>query len=219
MKAEATRTAAAAFQAAAAEGGGGGKVKQRERRLLEALAELKQSLISTPIPAPAPAAGGTRAPVVVPRSVLAAVVHACLLGSPVGGGADGNAAPTPPSTPVRVLAYQVRRCYIHINAPNISTTNTPDHHNIQTLLVTGLSLRAHALAGAAFREALVRAALADVNTATESEGSSSEQEQEEEEPDMDGDVAVLALRVLLLAATEGHLVALVRCVFDYVNAP
>jgi hypothetical protein len=79
----------------------------------------------------------------------------------------------------------------------------------------------------------VRAALADINTLTNSSGGGGggdedgssglaarwegeEGEGKEEEVVaacfMDGDLPVLALRTLLLAATDGHLVALVRCV-------
>jgi len=108
---------------------------------------------------------------------------------------------------------------------------------LQTLLSTGLSLRAHALASGAFRDALVRAVLADINAGGGSSSSSSEDgdvgdgspeherhqhqhqaqgevvEQDEELAAavfMDEDLPVLALRTLLLAATDGHLVALVR---------
>ncbi len=104
---------------------------------------------------------------------------------------------------------------------------------LQALLSTGLSLRAHALASGAFRDALVRAALADINAAGGSSSSedgdvgdgSPEHERHQHQAQgevleqdeelaaavfMDEDLPVLALRTLLLAATDGHLVALVR---------
>lgn len=99
--------------AAATPAGGGSKAgKQREKRLTEALLGLKQALLRGR-PAPAAAAAAAPAPAAaaaVPRSALAAVVQACLLGAVLGGGDGGaSAAPTvPPSVPVRVLAYQVR---------------------------------------------------------------------------------------------------------------
>lgn len=122
MRAGAAKTEAAAFQAAAAEGGSGSKAtKQREKRLHEALVELRQSLASPPPPPAAAAAVAAGRPTLpLPsRSVIEAVVHTCLLGESL---ADAAAAPVPPSTPIRVLAYQVRHdTYTHIHLPPNAT--------------------------------------------------------------------------------------------------
>lgn len=198
----AAQSALLAAAATAAGGGVGSKAsKQREKRLTEALVELRQALragLSLPaaVPAPAAAAGAAAAAaagVAVPRSVLAAVVQACLLGAVVGGGeAAAAAAPVPPSVSVRVLAYQVcMTLHVILDVstappqhkppiqPNPYTPHTTPYHATppQTLLAAGPALRAHAHADAAFMDALKRAALADVAAAgegTAGESSSSE---------------------------------------------
>lgn len=124
----AAKTAAAAFQAAAADGGSGSKAtKQRERRLHDALLELRLSLVAaTPRPSPAAAAAAAAAPSLsVPRSVIDAVVRTCLLGESLVVADAGAAAPVPPSAPVRVLAYQVKRTHFQPSDDKHDRFNQP----------------------------------------------------------------------------------------------